>query len=133
AGRGAHVTILDEHAPDADLSDTAAVDLGAVDLVVVSPGWRPSHPLLAAARGAGIPVWSEVELAWRCRVDRSGDPGAGPAPWLAVTGTNGKTTTVGMLAAILGAAGLRTAAVGNVGTPVVRAAVDPSLDVLAVE
>src|SRR3712207_9336220 len=75
-------------------------------------------------------------LAWQLRVDRT--PGVdgtprGPAPWLVVTGTNGKTTTVGMLESILTAAGHRTQAVGNVGTPVVQAATDPDLDVLAVE
>ncbi|WP_143320557.1 UDP-N-acetylmuramoyl-L-alanine--D-glutamate ligase, partial [Cellulomonas iranensis] len=91
----------------------------------------PHHALLVAARERDVPVWSEVELAWHVRVPRDG--GDGPAPWLAVTGTNGKTTTVGMLESILRAAGRRTLAVGNVGTPVVLAAVDPALDVLAVE
>ena len=95
------------------------------------PGWPPHHPLLAAARERGVPVWSEVELAWQVRVDRAS--GGGPAPWLAVTGTNGKTTTVGMLESILRAAGENVAAVGNVGTPVVLAATDPTLDVLVVE
>lgn len=136
--RGAHVTSVDEHAPDADLADVAAVDLRAVDLVIASPGWPPHHPLLAAAVGAGVPVWSEVELAWRLRADRSERPHpadgvAGPAPWVVVTGTNGKTTTVSMLSAILRAAGLAAPAVGNVGDPVVAAATDPRNDVLAVE
>ncbi len=133
--RGAEVTTLDATAPDADLHEAAGVDLRATDLVVASPGWRPDSPVLVAAAGAGVPVWSEVELAWRLRVDRPGGPdGArGPAPWLAVTGTNGKTTTVGMLAAIGVAAGLDLPAVGNVGTPVVEAAVEPAHDALAVE
>lgn len=132
SARGSTVLTADDRAEDADLTLSAAVDrLGDVDLVVVSPGIRPAHPLLVAARSAGLPVWSEVELAWQLRVDRAG--GDGPAPWLAVTGTNGKTTTVEMLASILTAAGERTAAVGNVGTPVVLAATDPTLDVLAVE
>ncbi len=89
-----------QHGPDAvaTLPDTA------VDLVVTSPGWRPDQPLLAAAAAAGIPVWGEVELAWRLR------PREGAAPWLTVTGTNGKTTTVQMLASILRAAGLRACA-----------------------
>jgi len=134
-GLGARVTTVDDRAEDADASDVAAFldggGLDGVDVVVASPGWPPAHPLLAAARAAGIPVWSEVELAWRLRVDR--ESGGGPAPWLAVTGTNGKTTTVEMLASVLRAAGRRTAAVGNVGTPVVLAATDPALDVLAVE
>jgi UDP-N-acetylmuramoylalanine--D-glutamate ligase len=101
------------------------------DLLVVSPGWRPTAPLLVQARERGIPVWGEVELAWRLRA-------AGPtglsAPWLAVTGTNGKTTTVQMLDAILRAAGLRSVAAGNVGLPLVEAVMDPTpYDVLAVE
>jgi len=103
-------------------------DLGPVDLLVTSPGFRPGAPLIGAARARGVPVWGEVELAWRLR-----DPDH-PAPWLAVTGTNGKTTTVQMLDAILRAAGLRSDAVGNVGRPVVEAVMDPEpYDVLAVE
>lgn len=129
--RAPAVVTLDAHAPDADLAAEADVDLTHVDLVVASPGWRPTAPVLAEAGRRGIPVWSEVELAWRLRVDRRG--GDGPAPWLVLTGTNGKTTTVGMLEAVLTAAGLRAAAVGNVGTPVVAAATDPDVDVLAVE
>lgn len=133
-GLGTRVTTVDDRAEDADHrvdAFLAAGLLGDADVVVVSPGWPPAHPLLVAARTAGVPVWSEVELAWRLRVGR--DTGDGPAPWLAVTGTNGKTTTVEMLDAILRAAGRRSAAVGNVGTPVVLAATDPALDVLAVE
>ncbi|MCL2595874.1 MAG: Mur ligase family protein, partial [Promicromonosporaceae bacterium] len=125
-------------APSADAdsplpSDDAQVAslLAKSDLVMVSPGFKPSEPLLVAAADAGIPVWSEAELAWRLRVDRAN--GEGPAPWLAITGTNGKTTTVEMLASILDAAGLSTRAVGNVGTPLIEAALDPRLDVLAVE
>ncbi len=142
---GARVVALDESEGDdtrrekAELLEVlgATVRLGPgttaelpadADVLVVSPGWKPSAPLLAQARARGIPVWGEVELAWRLR-----DPDR-PAPWLAVTGTNGKTTTVQMLDAILRAAGLRTAAVGNVGMPVVEAVMDPTpYDVLAVE
>ena len=99
-----------------------------VDLLVTSPGWRESAPLIAQARERGVPVWGEVELAWRLR-----DPDHG-TPWLAVTGTNGKTTTVQMLESILRAAGLRTVAAGNVGLPLVEAVMDPvPYDVLAVE
>jgi len=99
-----------------------------VDVLVTSPGWRPSAPLLAQARDRGIPVWGEVELAWRLR-----DPDHA-APWLAVTGTNGKTTTTEMLDTILRTAGLRSVAVGNVGLPIVEAVMDPTpYDVFAVE
>ncbi|MGW5817500.1 UDP-N-acetylmuramoyl-L-alanine--D-glutamate ligase [Streptomyces noursei] len=102
------------------------------DVVVTSPGWKPTSPLFLAAAEAGVPVWGDVELAWRLR-------GPDAAPWLAVTGTNGKTTTVRMLASILAAAGLRTAAVGNIGVPLVDVvlgegrAEGTTYDVLAVE
>jgi UDP-N-acetylmuramoylalanine--D-glutamate ligase len=106
----------------------AAVLPDGVDLVVTSPGWRPSAPLLAQAAARGVGVWGEVELAWRMsRPDRV-------VPWLGVTGTNGKTTTVGMLESMLTAAGLTTSAVGNVGRPIVEAVLDEvAYDVLAVE
>ena len=98
-----------------------------IDLVVTSPGWRPDQPLLAAAAARGVPVWSEIELARRMQ---SAD---GPA-WLGITGTNGKTTAVTMLESILRHAGLRAVACGNVGLPVIEAALDPEgFDVLALE
>ena len=141
---GATVTALDEGTSEtkseqAQLLEVlgATVRLGegataalpeSTDLLVVSPGWRPDHPLLREAAARDIPVWGEVELAWRLR-----DPERA-APWLAVTGTNGKTTTVQMLDHILRAAGLRSTAVGNVGRPVVEAVMDPEpYDVFAVE
>jgi UDP-N-acetylmuramoylalanine--D-glutamate ligase len=135
AARGVRVRTYDDGAADADENDAASFlgrdGLAQVDLVVTSPGLHPDHPVLAAAAARGVEVVSEVELAWRLRADRSS--GGGPAPWLAVTGTNGKTTTVGMLASILAAGGEHAAAAGNVGNPLVLAATDPSLDVLAVE
>jgi UDP-N-acetylmuramoylalanine--D-glutamate ligase len=101
------------------------------DVLVVSPGWKPSAPLITQAQERGIPVWGEVELAWRLR---GPGPDGTPAPWIAVTGTNGKTTTVQMLDAILRAAGLRSVAAGNVGLPLVEAVMDPApYDVFAVE
>ncbi|NUT07794.1 MAG: UDP-N-acetylmuramoyl-L-alanine--D-glutamate ligase [Hamadaea sp.] len=136
---GARVTVVDQK-PTAALS--ALGDLGArivvsdaagsvdsgllsgVSDVVVSPGVPPYHPLAAAAVAAGIDVYSEPELAWRLR-------GPGAPTWLALTGTNGKTTTVTMLEAILRAAGHRTGAFGNIGEPLVE--LPDGLDVLAVE
>ncbi|QSB17196.1 UDP-N-acetylmuramoyl-L-alanine--D-glutamate ligase [Natronosporangium hydrolyticum] len=122
--RGATVTVIDQRASaatDALAAEGARVVVapepptglfdGVTDLVV-SPGFPPHHPLVAAAYAAGVAVYSEPELAWRLRSPES------PA-WLAVTGTNGKTTTVTMLAAMLRAAGLRAAAVGNIGAPLV--------------
>ncbi|CAM5793546.1 UDP-N-acetylmuramoyl-L-alanine--D-glutamate ligase [Cellulomonas persica] len=132
ASRGARVVPVDDASDDAVATDEylAGGGLDRADLVVTSPGLAPHHPLLAAAAARGLPVWSEVELAWRVRVP---GPSGVPAPWLALTGTNGKTTTVGMLESILSAAGRTALAVGNVGTPITHAATDASLDVLAVE
>jgi len=139
---GADVLVLDEKEPEDDEQARLLEFLGAelrlgpgnteelpdaVDLVITSPGWPPSAPLLVQAAARGLPVWGEVELAWRLR-------GENPAPWLCVTGTNGKTTTVQMLDAMLSADGLRSAAVGNVGRPVLEAVMDPEgPEVLAVE
>lgn len=111
------------------LGDGATLPESA-ELIVTTPGWKPDKPLFAAAAEAGVPVWGDVELAWRLR----GQDGREPAPWLAVTGTNGKTTTVRMLASILEAAGLRTAAVGNIGVSLLDAVLgDEKYEVLAVE
>jgi UDP-N-acetylmuramoylalanine--D-glutamate ligase len=125
-------TILEVLGADVRLGEPAVHSLPQdVDLVVASPGWRPASPLLGQAGARGVPVWGEVELAWRLRPLRADGTAA---PWLAVTGTNGKTTTVQMLAAMLQAAGLRTTAAGNVGTPVITALRHPEpYDVLAVE
>jgi UDP-N-acetylmuramoylalanine--D-glutamate ligase len=108
------------------LGDGATLPEGT-ELIVTTPGWQPDKPLFAAAAAAGVEVWGDVELAWRLR-------GPDAAPWLAVTGTNGKTTTVRMLASILEAAGLRTAAVGNIGVSLLDVVTgDEPYDVLAVE
>ncbi|MFE6711195.1 UDP-N-acetylmuramoyl-L-alanine--D-glutamate ligase [Streptomyces sp. NPDC057695] len=140
-GLGAHVTVVNDG--DDERSRAQAAELGAegitvrlgdgatlpsgTELIVTTPGWRPDKPLFAAAAEAGVEIWGDVELAWRLR-------GPGAAPWLAVTGTNGKTTTVRMLASILEAAGLRTAAVGNIGVSLLDAVLgDEEYDVLAVE
>ncbi|MGE6734322.1 UDP-N-acetylmuramoyl-L-alanine--D-glutamate ligase [Streptomyces sp. NPDC059900] len=140
-GLGAVVTVVNEG--DDERSRTQAAELEKLgvtvrlgdgdtlpegtELVVTTPGWKPGKPLFAAAAAAGVEVWGDVELAWRLR-------GPGAAPWLAVTGTNGKTTTVRMLASILEAAGLRTAAVGNIGVSLLDVVTgDDTYDVLAVE
>jgi UDP-N-acetylmuramoylalanine--D-glutamate ligase len=131
-GADVALTARSEDAAVAALCAAGAEWVGAVpevpdgvQVVIASPGLRPHDPLLRDAARRGVPVWGEVELAWRLR------PPAG-APWLALTGTNGKTTTVHMLEAILRAAGLDALAVGNVGVPVIDAVREPH-DVLAVE
>jgi UDP-N-acetylmuramoylalanine--D-glutamate ligase len=96
--------------------------------LVIATGWPASAPLLRQGAQRELPIWSEVELAWRLsRPDKI-------VPWLGITGTNGKTTTTQMLESILIAAGLRTAAVGNIGRPIMEIVLDPqTYDVLAVE
>ena len=116
------------------LGEGATAELPAgIELVIASPGLRPSTPLLAAAEAAGVPIWSEIELAWQ--LSAAPLPAPERTPWLAVTGTNGKTTTVEMLAAMLTAAGNRVALVGNVGRPVMEAVLDTDVryDVYVVE
>lgn len=120
----AQVHLVAEADPDR-LAETALAT--EPDLIVASPGWNPRTPMLARAAREVI---SEVELAWRIA-----PPGI---RWLTLTGTNGKTTTVGMLAAMLTAHGWNAPAVGNVGTPIAETVLatrgaERSLDALAVE
>ena len=98
-------------------------------LVVTSPGFQPSAPVLAAAAAASVPIWGDVELAWR--LDAAGHYGP-PRRWLVVTGTNGKTTTTSMLQAMLAAGGRRSLLCGNIGSPVLDV-LDEAADLLAVE
>ncbi|WP_309116609.1 UDP-N-acetylmuramoyl-L-alanine--D-glutamate ligase [Saccharothrix sp.] len=123
---GASVTVTDGSAdrlsalepllPGVALVPGLVAPPSSAELVVTSPGWRPDSPLLVASRAAGLDVIGEVELAWRMGLEL-----ADPPAWLAVTGTNGKTTTVGMLESVLRAAGIDAVACGNVGLPVVDA------------
>ena len=123
AERGARVTVTDQAPPD-DLADSrrdiqglgVVEDLGVAqprwqgfDAIVLSPGVPPELPWLVAARAAGLPVMGELEVAAPF-IRR---------PLLAVSGTNGKTTTTTLLGEMLTASGLKTLVGGNIGTPVV--------------
>ena len=105
--------------------EAAAPD--GTELLVVSPGLRPSAPVIVDALERRIPVWGELELAWRLR-----DPDTAAA-WLCVTGTNGKTTTTLMLESMLRAAGYRTMSAGNIGHSLVDVVMHDELDVIAIE
>ena len=107
--------VLGEADPDVD-----------ADLVVTSPGWRPTQPYLERLARNGVEVVGEVELALRL---------ARPETRLfAVTGTNGKTTTTEMLGAMLATTGRRTATAGNIGTPLVQVVTaEPAPELVAVE
>ena len=117
--------ILDVIGVDVRLGFTA--ELPECDLLVVSPGLPPSHATIEQAFARGVPVWGELELAWRLR------PTESPAPWLVITGTNGKTTTTLMLESILRTAGLRTCSAGNIGMSLVGVVMHDELDVIAIE
>ncbi|MDA3021318.1 MAG: UDP-N-acetylmuramoyl-L-alanine--D-glutamate ligase [Actinomycetota bacterium] len=102
-------------------------EVPSCDLLVVSPGLRPSNQLITGAIATGIPVWGELELAWRLR------PTIAPAPWLVITGTNGKTTATMMLESMLRAGGLNAVSAGNIGTSLVDVVMHDSYEVIAVE
>jgi len=112
--RGGIVSIADDNAPDAIKPD--AVDLNNFDSVVISPGWRQDHPLVIKVLASNLNILNEIDLAWQIRAEVA--PGQ---KWLALTGTNGKTTTVEMTAKILQTAGLKAVACGNVGDTVIDA------------
>ncbi|SDS09909.1 UDP-N-acetylmuramoyl-L-alanine--D-glutamate ligase [Microlunatus soli] len=140
---GARVTVLDnaDSGPVAEratlletLGGTVRLGPGSTDRLpadadlVITTGLPPHQPMMLEAAARGVPVWSEPELAWRLMQPEK------QIPWLGITGTNGKTTTTEMLASMLTAAGLRTAAVGNIGRPLTEIVLDPEpYDVLAVE
>ncbi len=98
----------------ADHDSLDGVDLSGVDAVMASAGYAPHSPDILACGAAGLPIWSEMEFAWRVR--------AHDAPWVLITGTNGKTTTTQMVGAIAAAAGLNVSVCGNMGNPVITAA-----------
>jgi UDP-N-acetylmuramoylalanine--D-glutamate ligase len=107
----------------------AAVIDFAPDVIVVSPGIRPEHELLVWAREQGIAIWVDIDLAWRLR-----DKTERLAHWFTITGTNGKTTTVQLLTAMLNQGGIKAEACGNIGKPILDAIRDPDgFDALVVE
>ena len=134
--RGARVVTVDERKPEADLHAFEDIDWRGIDAVMASPVFNPRTPFILEAQRRGIPVMSEVEFAWRLRVDtaRTGEP----APWIGITGTNGKTSTTEMTAAMLTACGLDAPTAGNIASgnmdmSLSGCATDPKHDVLCVE
>jgi UDP-N-acetylmuramoylalanine--D-glutamate ligase len=117
----AEISIFDENESSefdfqrATLSDVSSINWAAA---VVSPGWRPSHPIIADLRNREIPLLNEIDLAWEIKQQVAPEQ-----KWLAVTGTNGKTSTVELAESILKAAGISAFACGNVGTPVIDAVI----------
>ena len=100
----------------------------SVDLVSPAPGVPETHDVVLAALAADVPLRTEIDLAYDWEQDRPG----GPRPMIAVTGTDGKTTTTTMVASILESGGVRAVAAGNTEVPLV-AALDLPVDAFAVE
>jgi UDP-N-acetylmuramoylalanine--D-glutamate ligase len=116
---GSEVSIYDEN--ESSSFEFARVTINELSNInwaaaVVSPGWRPSHPVIADLRNREIPLLNEIDMAWEIKQQVAPEQ-----KWLAVTGTNGKTTTVELTESILKAAGINAFACGNVGTPVIDA------------
>jgi UDP-N-acetylmuramoylalanine--D-glutamate ligase len=130
--RGALITLADDAEniiSEFKILKTNQVDISEFSQIVISPGWHRDHPLLISAVELGIPIQNEIDLAWLIKKENA------PAQrWVAVTGTNGKTTTVEMVAAMINSGGLRAIACGNVGDTVIDAVeeVNP-YEVLVVE
>ncbi|HUV17450.1 MAG TPA: UDP-N-acetylmuramoyl-L-alanine--D-glutamate ligase [Ilumatobacteraceae bacterium] len=117
------VELLDR--PDAD---ALAGVVASCELVSPAPGVPETHAVVSVARDAGVELASEIELAYRWEQDRPG----GPRPMLAITGTDGKTTTTLLAVEMLRAAGVRTIDAGNTSTPLVDA-IEMDLDAFVVE
>jgi UDP-N-acetylmuramoylalanine--D-glutamate ligase len=121
--RGAHVLFADETVSDVEGFTVRRPDEFAADdfdALFISPGWRESHPLVVLARNAEIAILNEIDFAWHIKQEIHPQQ-----KWLALTGTNGKTTTVEMVAHIMSSAGLKVRACGNVGTTVIDSVTSP--------
>jgi UDP-N-acetylmuramoylalanine--D-glutamate ligase len=118
SAKGATIRFADDQVDSVEgfsVSKTDQVSVETFSFLVISPGWKESHPLIAKAQAAGIRLVNEIDLAWSFRAELV--PGQ---KWIALTGTNGKTTTVEMAAAMLRAGGVSAIACGNVGTTVIE-------------
>lgn len=104
----------------ADESVEVLSQVGHFDFVVVSPGFDPRHPLVVKLNQLGMPLITDIDLAWHLR-----DKTSRIAQWVVVTGTNGKTTVCELTAAMIAADGFRTVACGNIGVPILDAIRDP--------
>ena len=124
---GATTVLFDEKL--SNTSDVTNQIPDGIQLAVVSPGWRLDHPVISKLKSSGIEVVSEVDLAWKIKQVLAPDQ-----RWIALTGTNGKTTTIKMVESIFKAAKINGAACGNVGETVIDAVIaDKPYEYLAIE
>ena len=130
--RGALISIADDQISAVEgfeVDSSKSYDVKNFDAVMVSPGWKPDHPLIKDALSAGIKIMNEIDLAWTLRADL-----APKQRWIALTGTNGKTSTVELTAAMLREGGISAVACGNVGTTVLESVESSeNYDVLVLE
>jgi UDP-N-acetylmuramoylalanine--D-glutamate ligase len=116
--RGAEVIFADEKITSVEgflVKHPSEITADLFDSLLVSPGWREDHPLIQLARSSKKEILNEIDFAWHLKNERNPQQ-----KWLALTGTNGKTTTVEMVAHILTTAGLNATACGNVGKTVIE-------------
>ena len=116
--RGARVSLADDVITEVagfNVAMTNTYSAVNFDALVVSPGWKSDHFLIIEAEKSGVELWNEVDLAWKLRAELVPNQ-----RWIALTGTNGKTTTVEMAAAMLRQGGVSAIACGNVGTTVIE-------------
>jgi UDP-N-acetylmuramoylalanine--D-glutamate ligase len=100
-----------------------------VELAIVSPGWRDDHMIISKLRSGGVEILSEIDFAWQVKQVL-----APSQKWIALTGTNGKTTTIKMVESIFKAANINGLACGNVGETVIASVcAKKPLDYLAIE
>jgi UDP-N-acetylmuramoylalanine--D-glutamate ligase len=118
SAKGASILFADDQVESVEgfsASKTDQIEITGFSFLVISPGWKESHPLIVKAQAAGIRLVNEIDLAWSFRAEL-----VPTQKWIALTGTNGKTTTVEMAAAMLRAGGVSAIACGNVGTTVIE-------------
>ena len=115
--KGAHIVFADEKIDSVEAFEVRKpneINPADFDAIMVSPGWRDDHPLILLARSHEKEILNEIDFAWSVKNEQ-----APHQKWIALTGTNGKTTTVEMAAHILSTAGVKATACGNVGKTVI--------------
>ena len=121
----AEVTIFDENAKSGAVS-TVPSD---IELAITSPGWRKDHKVFTEIKKIGAQLLSEIDFAWLVKEELAPNQ-----KWVALTGTNGKTTTIQMVESIFNKADVNGTACGNVGETVIAAVCkSPAYDYLALE
>jgi UDP-N-acetylmuramoylalanine--D-glutamate ligase len=110
--QGVTPVVVDEKVDEGQKFQTLATPPADITLAIVSPGWKSSHPIISALRNQKTTLLSEVDFAWRIKCEIAPDQ-----KWIALTGTNGKTTTIQMINSIFDYSGISGVACGNVGIP----------------